>query len=447
MADFAKAQLAKYGWTEGKGLGRNENGITTALKPKLKFDTTGIGHKHIDGNDWWETAFNKAANNILVSSDSESVLLSMRDKDRTDLLTEEKMNKDKTKKNSLYGNFLKTSTLCNGNLIPEETANVDATENDRTQDRITIPALTDEQLFKACGGRTAHKGARHGLSLNGKLERIARQEECMLNQFFPGIAQTMCSEGNIKEAVLNTESRTIRKDNVNNDEEPEQIVLPLNTSHVGKSRKAKREHRRKISDMTHQFDLLCKVENDTDSICKLSTKIRKKSKKKRKDSDREIHSEEKQISRKRMKDSSQSCSAHFAESEVIKKKQKKHHTKVKLSIDVSSENLETNSSFATQHSDSEVADAYTKREAQRLNIKVNKKKVAKLRKKNKIKVERITKQFEKVHVELNESFNISHSKKKVSSIVNNMVIEQIAENTTERIKKKSRKHKKIKNDN
>jgi len=31
--------------------------------------------------------------------------------------------------------------------------------------------LTDEEIFKACGGRTAHKGARHGLNLSGKLAR------------------------------------------------------------------------------------------------------------------------------------------------------------------------------------------------------------------------------------------------------------------------------------
>ncbi|XP_029044956.2 G patch domain-containing protein 4 [Osmia bicornis bicornis] len=64
MNDFAKSQLLKYGWSEGKGLGKHENGITEALKPKLKFDTTGIGHQVNNWNNWWETAFNKAANNI-----------------------------------------------------------------------------------------------------------------------------------------------------------------------------------------------------------------------------------------------------------------------------------------------------------------------------------------------------------------------------------------------
>lgn len=35
---FAEEQLLKHGWTQGKGLGRKENGITQALKVTLKQD-------------------------------------------------------------------------------------------------------------------------------------------------------------------------------------------------------------------------------------------------------------------------------------------------------------------------------------------------------------------------------------------------------------------------
>lgn len=54
----------------GKGLGKNEDGIDRALKPKLKFDTTGLGHdpgKEFT-NKWWESAYNSAANNIDVQN-------------------------------------------------------------------------------------------------------------------------------------------------------------------------------------------------------------------------------------------------------------------------------------------------------------------------------------------------------------------------------------------
>jgi hypothetical protein len=64
-------------WVTGKGLGRNESGITKAIKPKLKFDTQGVGH---DASEqftyhWWENAFNKAANNIKVSTTEVSAKL------------------------------------------------------------------------------------------------------------------------------------------------------------------------------------------------------------------------------------------------------------------------------------------------------------------------------------------------------------------------------------
>lgn len=89
--DFARKQLEKYGWAEGnsifsnviswfqitlttkcvlgKGLGKKEDGISNALKPKLKFDNTGIGHDPAEEftNDWWNNVYNSAINNIEVS--------------------------------------------------------------------------------------------------------------------------------------------------------------------------------------------------------------------------------------------------------------------------------------------------------------------------------------------------------------------------------------------
>ncbi|XP_075748954.1 G patch domain-containing protein 4 isoform X5 [Rhipicephalus microplus] len=63
---FARGLLEKYGWSEGKGLGKNETGIAKALKPKLKFDTAGVGHKIDLTSQWWSKAFNDAAKSIKV---------------------------------------------------------------------------------------------------------------------------------------------------------------------------------------------------------------------------------------------------------------------------------------------------------------------------------------------------------------------------------------------
>ena len=42
--DFAYTHMEGLGWSKGKGLGKQEQGIVDALKPKLKFDQTGVGH-------------------------------------------------------------------------------------------------------------------------------------------------------------------------------------------------------------------------------------------------------------------------------------------------------------------------------------------------------------------------------------------------------------------
>ena len=41
----------------------------------------------------------------------------------------------------------------------------------------TFAGLSDDALFKACGGRTAHRAAKFGLGLGGKLARLEAQEK------------------------------------------------------------------------------------------------------------------------------------------------------------------------------------------------------------------------------------------------------------------------------
>lgn len=78
-----------------------------------------------------------------------------------------------------YGSFLKSATLL-ANVGKEEEIEGHLTTNDIEIKPFAV--LTDEELLKACGGRTAHKGARHGLNLTGKLQRIAEQERVLLEK-------------------------------------------------------------------------------------------------------------------------------------------------------------------------------------------------------------------------------------------------------------------------
>uniref|UniRef100_A0A8C9YP25 G patch domain-containing protein 4 n=1 Tax=Sander lucioperca TaxID=283035 RepID=A0A8C9YP25_SANLU len=73
---FAEQQLLRHGWEHGKGLGRGENGISEAIKVKVKCGKGGVGHK--EGEQftfhWWDHVFNKASSGLQVESDQSNEL-------------------------------------------------------------------------------------------------------------------------------------------------------------------------------------------------------------------------------------------------------------------------------------------------------------------------------------------------------------------------------------
>ena len=99
--------------------------------------------------------------------------------DKSDLSTK-KMRKKMMKKvrNQLYSNFVRSGTLTGGKM--EEAA---AEEMETVKDMSKIKELSDDQLVAACGGLTAHKGARHGLNMKAKLDRIAEAEAEFMAKF------------------------------------------------------------------------------------------------------------------------------------------------------------------------------------------------------------------------------------------------------------------------
>ncbi|EDW39184.1 GL13950 [Drosophila persimilis] len=188
--DFAKKILNKYGWKEGEGLGKNNTGIAAPLKASLKFDNAGLGvDRAQEFNDhWWERCFNEAANNVEVQVQQNGQVSTNRKQGEeaveisTKGFSARKLRKAKEQQAvagaATYDNFLQTA------LLTQNGGEVDNTERIKVEDiAVTkVSVLTDEELFKACGGRTAHKGARHGLKLSGKLARIEQQEREMLEK-------------------------------------------------------------------------------------------------------------------------------------------------------------------------------------------------------------------------------------------------------------------------
>lgn len=131
---------------------------------------------------WWERVFNEASSNVNVQkSKTGKIEVELHDKAGVEITNKSFSMKKLKEKNEIlqYGSFLKSATLL-ANVGKEEEIEGHLTTNDIEIQPIKV--LTDEELFKACNGRTAHKGARHGLNLRGKLDRIAEQERILLEK-------------------------------------------------------------------------------------------------------------------------------------------------------------------------------------------------------------------------------------------------------------------------
>ncbi|XP_022817166.1 G patch domain-containing protein 4-like [Spodoptera litura] len=183
--DFARKQLEKYGWTDGKGLGEHENGISEALKPKLKRSVAGVGHDAAAefNEHWWTTLYDKAAANVEVKEkNGKTKEIKMKDDKEFDITNSTwKLNKQKDAENEeQYSDyFVRTAVLTNGASNMERARESDS--EDEAEKKVVFK-MTYEELFAKCVGRTAHKGARHGLRATGKLTRIAQQEAQLLSQ-------------------------------------------------------------------------------------------------------------------------------------------------------------------------------------------------------------------------------------------------------------------------
>ncbi|CAH0551548.1 unnamed protein product [Brassicogethes aeneus] len=215
--DFAKKQLEKYGWTDGKGLGKNEDGINSALKPKLKFDNTGLGHDRGKEftNKWWENVYNAASSNFDVHKENDKV--SVKEKKRANIDQYLPLGKSTNYKN-LESSFLKTAKLTETGMETYDVQPVESLPKPKAFE------LTDDQLFKACGGRTAHKGARHGLTLSGKLSRIEKQEEMLLRKLKK---VSLTDEGEITKKKL---TKLKKKKEETLTKEPTEVEMEATTS-------------------------------------------------------------------------------------------------------------------------------------------------------------------------------------------------------------------------
>lgn len=209
----------------GKGLGKNEDGISTARKPILKFDNHGLGHDAGEEftNNWWDKLFNKAAQNITVDVDNNKEI-------KMTAKTDKSLEFSASTNRGAYSSFIKTSKLIGSSVhhydrVPEV-----------TESRVSFQVLTDEELFAACGGRTAHKGARHGLKLSGKLSRIEKQEKILLKK----MRKVSLSDSEKDDSVTEKKLKKLKKQKENTEKYETAEDYTQNASIVKKKKKPKK---------------------------------------------------------------------------------------------------------------------------------------------------------------------------------------------------------------
>ncbi|XP_029882252.1 G patch domain-containing protein 4 [Aquila chrysaetos chrysaetos] len=182
---FAESQLRRHGWRRGQGLGKREDGIAEAIRVKVKCGTAGVGHDAAEpfSFHWWDHVFNRAAANIAVEAGQDGISMKTISEQGV-RISNKKPRKASSAGSMLYGHFVKSATLtaC-GEEFTKLPSGSESSEEEEKLDLSSARRLTDEELMRACGGRTAHKGARHGLTMSAKLARLEEQERAFLTTY------------------------------------------------------------------------------------------------------------------------------------------------------------------------------------------------------------------------------------------------------------------------
>ncbi|KAI1291970.1 G patch domain-containing protein 4 [Halotydeus destructor] len=156
--ESARKQMMAMGWTEGKGLGKNEDGIGSALKTRIKMDVCGLGYEQ--SNDVCCDVWFSQIDDIIMKAKSKT--------------------KSKEAKEKFYHKFIKEEASAETNEAPADGEEIVSKKRKKRK------GMNIDEVYLESGGRTCHKGARHGVTMSAKLQRLQEQEAAYLKSVNKG---------------------------------------------------------------------------------------------------------------------------------------------------------------------------------------------------------------------------------------------------------------------
>ncbi|XP_048584528.1 G patch domain-containing protein 4 isoform X3 [Nematostella vectensis] len=302
---FARKLLEKHGWEEGKGLGKEEGGITKAIKVGVKNDTRGVGFDLGEQFTfhWWDHVFNKTAKSIVVKESEDGVEVA-KEGSSSEPISNKRPSKD-SQKALFYGRFVKAS-----DSAPKEKGASDS-GSDLEADKDYSNLHSEDKVFMACGGRTAHKAARHGFRLSGKLQRIQEHEKVALSApCSRSSSPVTVSAEFVEDGVVSKKQKKREKRSYSDSEECTRKKKKKNAAKIekeekvrsGKNSKKQRKRELEICDVEEK-----QAETGLDRMCRKKAKNSKDNLGKQKETDTalEVHGG-KETTKKRKKKSKKS---------------------------------------------------------------------------------------------------------------------------------------------
>ncbi|XP_012286093.1 G patch domain-containing protein 4 isoform X2 [Orussus abietinus] len=224
--------------------------------------------------NWWESMYNKALNNVSVNSNVDGISVASVKDTSVDIMSKPGLTSGK--KDGKYASFLRASVLQDGRLFPES-ASGEAT-NEEIENKTPFSNLTDEKLFKICGGRTAHKGARFQLTMKGKLRRIALQDKELLDSMMPNTSKQVSYQDTSGRVSLTNglSNQNDIPDSLETDDNANAIspALPM-IRHVNikPSKNAIKKQRKSINDLSNRLIATCKIEEGSEEPSPYTTEF------------------------------------------------------------------------------------------------------------------------------------------------------------------------------